>query len=118
MAINLQQPAQPVAAPPAVAPQVQGAGTPDAAKPKKERKTAKDFATWADFCDFKIKEYEGMAARVATKIALWTKKKTDGKGAMDADTEAKKIEKMQAALNALLAAKAAREAARAGKPTT
>ena len=59
-----------------------------------------------------------MLARVNGKIALWSKKKTDGKGAMDADTEAKKIEKMQATLNALLAAKAAREAARLGKPTT
>ena len=118
MAINLQNVATPVAAPPPVAPQVQGDAPADAAKPKKVRKTAKEFATWADFCDYKIAEYNTMAQRVAAKITLWTKKKTDGKGAMDADTEAKKIEKMQSALNALLAAKAAREAARAGKSST
>lgn len=69
----------------------------DDEKPAKEpRKKRSDFATWEEFCDYKIANYKAMLERTTAKVTLWEQKKVN-KDADLAEKQQKKADKLVAA---------------------
>lgn len=79
-------------------------------KPKRERKTRKDFADAKSFAEYKLHEANGALERAKKKVELWTKKLANP-GASDLDKQEKKVAKLLSALEGLKASNPAAYAA-------